>query len=440
MMKRIIFFLLPVLIYTGGMQGQQLWTLKQCIEYAQEHNISIRQQSNRVDLLKIEQKDLKNSYLPDLNLSGSQKIDFGRSLNRDNVYEDSNSQNSSFSLTTEMPLFTGFNISNSIKRSQLNLLAAQEELAVIGNNLLLKITAAYFQILLNKEIYRIVLEQIELTKEQEIKTRLLIENGRAPHFQLFDVQAQLADDELQATEARNSLRLSYLELTQLLELEASETFDIAPLEQGETEKIIQNPYEVFSLALTHMPEIKRAMYDVESSLRAVRIAQAGYYPTLSLGAGISSGYYHLNGVTNPVFNEQFKNNMQKSIYLSLRIPLFNRFSTRNKVKSARIDTDNMRLALENEKKTLYKQIENAYTDAITSKDKFSATTKSVEANEEAHRYAQERYAAGKATVFEYNESKLKLANALSQQAQAKYLFLLKTKVLDFYSDGIIENS
>jgi len=431
-MKRLLFVIIPALLYVGSLNAQQTWTLQQCIEYALEHNISLKQQSNRIKQVKIERKDLKNSFLPDLNMGASQKLDFGRSLNRDNVYEDSNSQSSSFSLTSEMPLFTGFSKINSISRNKYDLLAAQQELATIENDLSLSITAAYFQILLNKEIYRISLEQIELTKEQETKTQLLIENGRAPHSQLYDVLAQLADDELHATEAKNSLRLAYLELKQLLEWEEDEAFEIAPLQIQPEMLVIDYPGDIYMYAMNHMPEIKRAEYDMKSSLKRIKVAQADYYPILSLGAGISSSYYHLNGIANPVFNEQFKNNMQKSIYLSLKIPLFNRFSTRNRVKSARVDADNVRLAYENEKKDLYKKIENAYTDAVTAKDKLNATAKSVEANQEAHRYALERYSAGKSNVFEYNESKLKLANALSQQAQAKYMYLLKGRVLEFY--------
>lgn len=125
--------------------------------------------------------------------------------------------------------------------------------------------------------------------------------------------------------------------------------------------------------------------------------------------------------------------MQKSLCFTISIPLFDRFSTRNQVRTARIDEDNARLSLENEKKQLYKNIEQAYTDAISAFEKYRSTTKAVAANQEAHRYAMEKYAAGKSTVFEYNEVKMKLANALSQQSQAKYTYLLKDRVLTFYS-------
>ena len=168
-------------------------------------------------------------------------------------------------------------------------------------------------------------------------------------------------------------------------------------------------------------------------MKSIKVVKSGYYPQLSLGAGINTGYYYSRGAMNPSFHQQFKNNMQKSIYFTLSIPLFDRFSTRNQVKTARLEENNARLSLENEKKSLYKDIEKAYMDALAAFEKYESTTKAVVANREAHRYALEKYMAGKSAVYEYNEIKMKLADALSQQSQAKYTYLLKERILAFYS-------
>ncbi len=413
--------------------AQDKWTLKQCIDYALEHNINVKQQKNVVKKLKVEKRNLQTSYLPDLSIVTSQKLDFGRSLNRSNTYNDVNSQSSSFSLSSEIPLFTGFKISNSISKNKYDLQAAFENLEEIKNDLSLNITAGYFQILLNKEITKISQEQIGLIKEQEDRTKVLIENGKVPQSQLYDILAQLADDELNVTEAMNTLKMSLLDLSQLLELKEKGKFDVTEIETLPDSMILNSPDDVSLFAQENMPQIKRAQYNLQGSMKAVKIAQSGYYPTLSLGADISSSYYHVGGESNPPFYEQFKNNMQKSLYLTLRIPLFDRLSTQNNVHTAQIDTDNSRLALESEKKTLYKKIQKAYMDAVASKDKLTSTSRAVFANTEAYRYAKERYSAGKSSVYEYNESKMKLANALSEQAQAKYTYLLKMKILEFYS-------
>ena len=332
-----------------------------------------------------------------------------------------------------MPLFTGFKTSASISRNKFDVLAAEANKELIENNLSLNVTNYYFQILLNKEIYRIAQEQIRLTKEQEIRTRILIENRKVPQSQLYDVKAQLADDELVATEARNSLRLSFLDLMQLMELKGEEYFDVDSLDESIVSMESVTPEGIYASALSCMPQIKQAHYSLQSKVKSTKVVKSGYYPQLFLGAGINTGYYYSRRAMNPSFYQQFKNNMQKSIYFTLSIPLFDRFSTRNQVKTARLEENNARLSLENEKKSLYKDIEKAYMDALAAFEKYESTTKAVAANREAHRYALEKYMAGKSAVYEYNEIKMKLADALSQQSQTKYTYLLKERILAFYS-------
>ena len=435
-MKRLTFILVIVGLifhFEYGYSQEKKWTLSECIDYAVTHNIEVKQSDNQIQNLKVEKNTLRNSFLPNLNAGASQNFTFGRSLNQNNTYEDSNIQNSSFSVTTEIPIFAGFKRTASIAQNRFDLLAAEANRTLIENNLSLNVAGAYFQILLNKEIYHIALEQIQLTKEQEACTQLLIENGKAAESQLYDVRAQLADDELTATEAKNSLRLAFLELAQLMELKGHERFDIDSLGREISVPDMLSPVNIYQYAVTCMPQIRQAYYTLQSKTKGIRIAKSRYYPTLSFAAGINTNYYDNGSGLGETFRRQLNNNMQKSLCFTISIPLFDRFSTRNQVRTARIDEDNARLSLENEKKQLYKNIEQAYTDAISAFEKYRSTTKAVAANQEAHRYAMEKYAAGKSTVFEYNEVKMKLANALSQQSQAKYTYLLKDRVLTFYS-------
>lgn len=430
----LIIGIVIVLSGFGNVQAQnRKWTLEECVEYALQHNVEVKQSQNQIRSLKVERSTLKNSFLPDLNAGASQKFAFGRSLNQDNTYEDSNIQNSSFSVSTEVPLFNGFKRVTSIARNKFDLLAAEADKELIENNLSLNVTGAYYQILLDKEIYRIAQKQILLTKEQEERTKLLIDNGKVSQSQLYDVKAQLADDELAATEARNSLRMSALELMQLMELKGMEEFDVDSLDENLMPTDSLMPEHVFASAVNCMPQIQQAYYSLQSKSALVKVAKSGYYPVLSLGAGVNTGYYYSGSGLNQTFDKQFKNNMQKSVYLTVSIPIFDRFSTRNQVKTARIEENNASLTLENEKKKLYKDIEKAYLDAMAAFEKYKSTTKAVAANEEAHRYALEKYTAGKSAVYEYNEIKMKLADALSKQSQAKYTYLLKDRLLVFYS-------
>lgn len=436
-MNKLVNFICVVVVSLIGVCSLQAqskkWTLAECIDYAVEHNIEVKQSRNQVLSLKVQKNSLRNSFLPDLNAGASQNFTYGRSLNQNNTYENSNIQNSSFSVSTELPIFVGFKRTASLSQNKFDLLAAEANRELIENNLSLNVTGAYFQILLNKEIYRIALEQIQLTKEQEARTLLLIENGKAAESQLYDVRAQLADDELTATEAKNSLRLAFLDLAQLMELKGYEDFDIDSLGGNVAVSDTLSPLHIYQDALTCMPQIQQAFYSLQSKAKGVKIAKSGYYPTISFAAGINTGYYNDGSRLSETFRRQFSNNMQKSLCFTISIPLFDRFSTRNQVRAARIEEDNARLALENEKKQLYKDIEQAYTDAVSAYEKYKSTTKAVVANQEAHRYALEKYAAGKSTVFEYNEIKMKLADTLSKQSQAKYTYLLKKRILTFYS-------
>lgn len=432
-LQKITLFVLLAAVGTMVKAQQKLWTLSECIDYAIEHNYEVKKSQNQVDALKLQRNSLKSKFLPNLNAGASHNFAFGRSLNQNNTYENSNIQNSSFSLTTELNLFSGFKRLNSISQNKYDLLAAEADKELIKNNLVLQITNLYFQILLNKEILNIANEQIELTKEQQIRTNILIDNGKVSKSQIHEVNAQLADDELAATEANNNLKYALLELMQAMEMDQYDNFDIDSIEVDPSAIESLDPIAIYQSSLGCMPQIKQAYYSLQSKSKGIQIAKSGYYPTLSFGAGISTGYYHYGERFNEAFRKQLNNNMQKSIYLTLSIPLFDRFETRNLVKSKRIEADNARLQLEEEKKLLYKDIQKAYADALAAYEKLNATKKAVLANQEAHRYALEKYAAGKSSVFEYNEVKMKMADALSRHSQAKYTYLLKERILRFYS-------
>ena len=426
--------LLLIIVNNWTTHAQKRYTLQECIEQALQQNTEIKRQHVQVEKQAIETETQRLSRLPNLNADATQKFDFGRSLNRENIYDDNNSQNSSFSLSMEVPLFTGFKISNTITQHKLELRISKENLQKTQNDIALQVATAYYQMLLNKEIAMIAQKQTELTREQESTTRILASHGKVPESQVLDIQAQLSNDKLSATNANNKLRLSTVDLIQLLELDVHiDTFSIAPIEIDMFLLKLNNPEEIYAISKSIMPETKGAQLAIEKNKTGIRLAKSDYYPTLSALAGVSSGYYHFSNAENRAFNDQLKNNLQKTVYLTLRIPLFNRFGTRNNIRKARKELENSRLIAENTNKTLYKEIQKTWYDALSSKEKFNSTTKAVAANSEALRYAKEKYEAGKSTVFEYNEIRMKLASSESEQAQSKYEYMLQQHVLDFYA-------
>ena len=417
------------------------WSLEACIAHAYANNISLKQKMEEQESRKVELHTSQHSWLPAVNANMGQSFQFGRSTSKSGVIVDQNAANTTFNINLDMPIFDGFKIPNDIAARKLDLQAAIESLNKAKEDLAINIASYYLQVLYNKELQRVAQLQVDLDKEQVNKTEAMVNAGKVPLSQLYDIKAQLAKDEVTLTEAANNVQLALLDLAQSLELERSDrAFDIVTPQiadpVAENMGSILPPETIFDQAVAFKPQIKEQEYLLESQKRMLKVAQAGYYPKLNFGASYSNGYYHtsMGGefADTRSFGDQLKQNGQKIVGFSLSIPLFNRFQVRNSVRSARIGINNQQLLLENSKKTLYKEIQQAYYNATAAQEKYTASDKSVASSKEAFSYAQERYAAGKSTVFEFNEAKTKYAQSLAEQAQAKYDFIFRAKILDFY--------
>jgi outer membrane protein len=425
------------------------WTLEECIRYAIDHNIAIKQIELEKENAEISLNTSQMSRLPNFNTGIDQTWSFGRTPTASGLYENTSQSNTSFSASSSIPLFTGFRIPNEIAKNQLDLKAATENLEKAKEDLSLNIAALFLQALFNKEIVKINEEQLRLSQSQVDKTNFLVETGKAPQAQLYDLEAQVAKDEVSLIQTKNNLALSLLDLAQSLELENTVTFDISVPDSKEVieEHIgsILSPSVVFNNAMNSKPAVKAQEYRVESAKRNMQIARSGYLPTLNLSLGFGTGYYYnydakgqIDPITNvpinaPFFNQIKNKNRGETISLNLSIPVFNRFSVRNQVRSARLNIYNQQLALDNIKKTLYKEIQTAYLNATAAREKYKSSEKAVKASGESFKYAQERYETGKFSVFEYNEARTKWIQSLSEQAQAKYDFIFRSKILDFYN-------
>ena len=417
------------------------WSLEACINYAYANNIQLTQKMEEQEARKVELHTSKHSWLPAVNANMGQSFQFGRSTSKSGVIVDQNAANTTFNINLDMPIFDGFKIPNDIAARKLDLQAAIESLNKAKEDLAVNIASYYLQVLYNKELQRVAQLQVDLDREQVNKTEAMVNAGKVPLSQLYDIKAQLARDEVTLTEATNNVQLALLDLAQSLELERSDrSFDVVTPQitdaVAENMSSILPPETIFDQAVTFKPQIKEQEYLLESQKRMLKVAQAGYYPKLNFGASYSNGYYHtsMGGeyADTRSFGDQLKQNGQKIVGFSLSIPLFNRFQVRNSVRSARIGINNQQLLLENSKKTLYKEIQQAYYNATAAQEKYTASDKSVASSREAFSYAQARYEAGKSTVFEFNEAKTKYAQSLAEQAQAKFDFIFRAKILDFY--------
>lgn len=424
--------ILSLLIITGA-GAQEKWSLRQCIDYAIEHNIEVKQQEVSRDLQKVELNTAKYSRLPSLNGSVGQSFGFGRTTSPiDNSYINMNTTGTSFGLSTDIPLFTGLQIPNNIALAKLNLKAATEDLNKAKEDISIQVTSAFLQVLFNEELCKVAAQQVELSKEQYNRMQRMNEVGKASTAELYEAKSRLAQDELSAVQAENNRQLALLDLSQLLELPSPEGFAVLSPQSVPDFSPLTSPEEVYNMAIMTKPGIIAAQYRLEGSLKSIRIAQSSFYPQLSFGAGINTGFNTISGQDHNSFGTQLNDNLYKSIGLTLSIPIFNRLSTRNRVKTAKLQHFNQSLQLDNAKKGLYKEIQQAYYNAVAAQAKYSSSGSAMEAAQESFRLMSEKYEQEKATAVEYNEAKTNLLKSTSDQIQAKFDYLFRTKILDFY--------
>lgn len=414
------------------------WTLRQCIDYALEHNITVKQQDVTRQQRQLDVSTAKNSRLPDLNASASQNFSFGRGLTSENTYTNTNTASTSFSLGTSVPLFSGFRIPNTIKLNQLNLAAATADLEKAKDDIRTQVARAYVQILYDLEVRDVAERQISIDSMQVVRLQEMLRNGKASGVEVAQQEATLAQSRLTLTQADNDYRLALLDLTQLLELASPEGFAIvrpdANVISPQDDAMLCSPDEIFQRAMTFKPEVQAENDRLKGTDLSIKIAKSALLPTLSLSAGLGSNYYKTSGFSAESFGKQMKNNFSQYIGLSLSVPIFNRFETRNNIRSARLDQENQRLQLDNVRKTLYKEIQQVYYNTLAAHAKYTSSAEASRSNKAAFDLTAAKYEYGKANITEFNEAKNNWLKAESDLVTAKYEYLYNTSLLGFY-DG-----
>lgn len=436
-MKKIsILVLLVSLVRLDAQAETKQWSLRECCDYAVDHNISIKQQQNQCRQQELELSTAKNSRLPDLSASAGQNFSFGRGLTAENTYSNTNTSSTSFSLGTTVPVFTGFRIPNQIKLNQLNLEAATADLEKAKNDIRLQVAEAYVQILYDMEIADVAHRQIEIDSAQVVRLQAFVNNGKAAEAELSQQKATLASSRLTATQADNNTRLAILSLTQLLELPTPDGFSIVRPNISELSEFSDysglTPDQIYAEALGVKPEILSQQLKLKGMEHSIKIAKADNYPTLSLNGGLGTNYYTTSGFKSDAFGEQLKNNFSQYIGVSLNVPIFNRFQTRNNIRSARINQENQQLTLDNTKKTLYKEIQQVYYNALNAQTKEKSSEEAVQSSKDAFELMQAKYENGKATITEFNESKNNYLKSESDLVQARYENLYQHALIEYY--------
>jgi len=466
----LAFLLLNILFHTAAQEpSNNTWSLEDCIEYAMENNIQIKQTLLNTQYNENLLKQSRLGQIPNLNGSANYTYSWGRALDQTTYQFTDNQQINSISvgLSSSVNLFNGLKVRNTIEQNELNLMASYEDVEKVKDDISLNIAAAYLTILFNKELKTVTENQLKITAQQVDRTRKMVDAGKLAEGSYLEIQAQYASEELNLVNAENQLATSLLNLQQTLDLPIDTSFDvfIPELEDPDTDPIVMSAVEVYRIAEQEMPQIKGAELTLQSSEKALSIAKGSRSPQLYLSGNFNSGYSDIReqvtdltpispiiGNTSPDFSgtniygpefnlptygsypfgSQLVDNRSAGVGLGLSIPIFNGWQVNSSIANARIMLENSRLELQSQKLALYASIQQAYTDALAALKKFGATERALVSMEESFKYTEKKFEVGLVNTVDYNTSKNQLTATQSDLLQAKYDFIFRIKILNFY--------
>ena len=457
-----------LLFYTQSGNTQKIWTLEDCINYALENNLDINKQLLNVETYKASLTQSGLNMLPNLNMGANNIWNFGQTIDPyTNTFATNTVRSNNFYISSNVTLFSGFQKLNTFKANEINLLAGKYDLDKLKNSISLSVAAFYLEILFNRELLDVAKEQLRITVTQVDRMQKLVDAGSAAKGDLLNIQAQKAAEELTVVEAKNRLYISHLSLQQLIDFPVSPDFQV----EKPNLKPVQPPKEninaeiIFEHAFKTRPEIKSAELRVEWAQKQLAIARGYVQPTLTVGGSWGTGYsaaasepdpnipadttWRAIGITEQSkdivlmpqinksyrtmsFGDQLKNNNNQSVGFTLNVPIFNGWQGRTAINKAKIQKSQAELDLGITTRDLRKVIEQAYADAVAALQKYSASNDRVKAQTEAFNYAQQKFDVGVMTAFDYNTSKKDLTKSESDLLQAKFDFIFKTTILDFY--------
>lgn len=440
------------------------WSLQDCIDYAMKNNIEIKLQYLNEQEAEQSLKQSYANFLPSLNANFQQGYSYGRSVDPfTNEFSTERIMRQNSNASSSVVLFSGFQNVNYLRYQLLRNTAMRYDTEKLQNDIVLTIAAAYMQILYSEDFVETALQQKEVITQQLERTRALYEGGTLPRGSVLEIEARLAEEELNLITARNNLRMAYLELIQILDLDPADEFTIErPQTEMTDNEIIASPQAIFEKALQVQPSVKSAESRVNMAEKQISLERGRLSPSLFLEGNIGTGYSEASmqfaGTVNtgeeqigyladqtPVYAQQFasvferkpyrdqiRDNFSQYVGLSLRIPIFNRWEVRTRIQQSRVELARARNQSDLTRNNLNKAIQQAHADALAALQKYNATEKSLDAFTESFNYTQQRFELGMVSSVEFNESQSRLAAAERDALQAKYDFIFKMKIMEFY--------
>lgn len=470
MKKSLFLFITSGILLFNEARAQEKFTLEQCVNYALEHNLTIKQARFSQAISEEDLRYSKYNLLPSINGQASQNFNKGRNINpQTNLYVDQNLNSTYLSANADLVIFSGLQKLNQIKQNKYALLSQQSNVEKSKQDITLNVVSEFLSTLFNQELVRNYTNQLEVSKGQVEVAQKKADVGTITEADLLQFKAQQSTDEFNLTTAENQLTISLLNLRQLLNISADKPFEIIRPSEAELLSVETqyNAMNVYSEALKINPEIKRLEYLRLSSEKSLAVARGSYYPTLTIGASYSTNYSSIaelttrtpgdpaatefyipgtggapntpvwgptvNATSSPIsFKDQIKNNVGSALGFTLRVPIFNGLQIRTGVNRSKIDYENSIVSEELAKNQLNKTVTQAVADLSTAEKKFQSAQSSFESLKKAYEYSQKRFDVGLINSLDLNIAKTNYSKAESESLQAKYDMIFKSKVIDYY--------
>ena len=452
------------------MQAQsKKWTLQECVNYAIQNNISIKQTELDTKTALIDKRGALGSFLPSLNANASHSWNIG--LNQDittGLLQNQTTQFTSAGVNVGIDIYKGLQNQNTLRRANLSIVAAKYQLLKMQEDVALNVANAFLQVLFNKENLKVQQEQLGINQKQLARSEELVKAGSIPRGDLLDVKATVASNNQNVITAENVLLISKLSLAQLLQLKDFESFDVVDDTDSKDENNImaQTPSIIYEKAKEGRTELKIARTNLEIAEKNVAISKGAFQPTLQGFYSFSSRVANSDRVlgiapntTNPTsiigfvegsnqnvlsqnftrvlgnpapFFDQFSNNKGQSFGIQLSIPIFNGFAVRNNVDRSKVSLERSKIALEQQDLDLQRNVFTGFADAKGALNAYESAIIAVEARQGAYDYAKEKYDVGLMNSFDFNQAQTLLTNSQSDVLRTKYDYIFKIKILEFY--------
>lgn len=446
-MKRIItvslFVALTVL--QSAYSQEQGWTLEECIDYALQNNIGLQRQALQSENAGVNLAKSRMGMLPDLNFGTDARLGFGRSIDPvTNLITFKQNISNSYSLNTSFTLFSGFAALNSISANKFMVMAGMESEKVARNTLIVEIMGQYYQVIYARGTEEAARLQLEQSERQLERISRMVETGREAVARKYEMESQVSSDRLTWTVALNNANQAVTALRQMLQLEPDAEFDIMlpDMDQLLIRDTGFDADSIYGIGSEVLPRLKAIEYELRSSEKQLAAAKGLLAPSISAGGSIFTGYYKVLGeeTTGQIsYGSQLRNNNSQSLYLTLRIPIFNNYSSYGTVKQARIRVEDDRLRLELEKNKLYTEIENACLSYNRGRDEYLAAEANLQFNTKSFESVEKKFESGLVDVTDYAAAKATLFSAGLEALRTRLQLLIRQLTIRFYSTGEYED-